>query len=143
MGEGQMKISFNNPEYVLEDFLSRARTIVTIGRMTDEAHNVIAVDDVAMDVFQCQLTKGDDGWRLRLGQWRTECPKGIRSDRQHACSMCRGCCVNVRTANPTYSWRIPSVPMTVNGEPLTNEGVILHDGDILRCGGTEMSVKHG
>ena len=134
-------IIIGSREYVLDSFLSRARTIITIGRMTDEAHNVIAVDDEQMDVFQCQVTKGDEGWLLRLGQWRTECPKGIRSDRQHACSMCRGCCVNVRTANPTYSWRMPSVPMTVNDVPLTNEGVILKDGDILRCGGTELRVK--
>ena len=135
-------IIIGSREYVLDSFLSRARTIITIGRMTDEAHNVIAVDDDTVDVFQCQFTKGDDGWLVRLGQWRTECPKGIRSDRQHACSMCRGCCVNVRTANPTYSWRMPSVPMTVNDVPLTNEGVILKDGDILRCGGTELRVKN-
>ena len=134
-------IIIGSREYALDSFLSRARTIITIGRMTDEAHNVIAVDDDTVDVFQCQFTKGDDGWLVRLGQWRTECPKGIRPDRQHACSMCRGCCVNVRTANPTYSWRIPSVPLFVNGSPLSNDGIVLHDGDVLECGNTRMEVR--
>ncbi len=128
------KISTSKGEYVLEDFLSRTRTIITIGRQTDEAYNVIALDE-DVDIFLCQLTHNEDGWTLKSGQWRTECPKGIRSDLQHACSMCRGCCVNVRTANPKYSWRMPTVPATINGKTIPEEGVIVKEGDWIECGG--------
>lgn len=132
-------LTFGDKTVELEGFLSRARTIVTIGRESDEAYNVIALADAETDVFQCQFTRTADGaWVLHDGQWRTECPKGIRSRLQHACSMCMGCCVNPRPAHPIYSWRMPHCPTLLNGLPLPQENVALHPGDTITFGNTEI-----
>ena len=119
----------------LEAHLSRSRTIVTLGRCSDEAFNVLAFDDEALDLFQCQFTRTADGaWTLHNGQWRTECPKGIRSRLQHACALCMGCCVNVRPAHPTYSWRFPVHATLFNGQPVPTEGITLHESDVISVG---------
>ena len=119
----------------MESHLSRARTIITLGRLSDEAYNVIALEDPTVDLFQCQFTRTSDGnWKVQNGQWRTECPKGIRSRLQHACSLCMGCCVNVRPAHPIYDWRLPEKPTLLNGLEISSEGVELKDGDVIQVG---------
>ena len=126
----------------LEKYVSRARTIITLGRDSYEAYNVLALDgDEDADVFQCQFVRVGEVWKVQDGQWRTECPRGIQSRLQHACSMCMGRCVNAKTAQPTYSWRTPICPTLVNGNALTHEGRVLEDGDILSVGKTEILVR--
>ncbi|MBO4216077.1 MAG: hypothetical protein J5888_07100 [Bacteroidaceae bacterium] len=41
----------------LEIHLSKARTIVTLGRSSEEAYNVIALEQDSIDLFQCQFTR--------------------------------------------------------------------------------------
>ncbi len=124
------KLLINGSSFVLENYLSPSRTIVTVGKESNEAFNVITTDD-KFDVFQCQLTRTDKGWLLRNGQWRTECPRGILSRLQHACQMCLGRCVNLRTANPKYSWRFPKYPTLLNGTIVPEAGVVISDGDVI------------
>lgn len=126
--------------YVLEKMLSASRTIITIGMETDETYNVITTGEEG-EMFQCQLTRTEEGWLLRNGQWRTECPKGIRSRLQHACALCRGCCVNVRTANPTYSWRFPEKPTLLNGETIPEKGVVVKEDDVISIGRFQLAVS--
>ena len=125
----------------LEGLLSRARTIVTLGRSSEEIYNVLTMEDETVDVFQCQFVTAENGWKVQNGQWRTECPKGIRSRLQHACSMCRGCCVNPRPAHPVYSWRMPEHPTLLNGKALKGEGTELQDGDVLQVGNRKVVVE--
>jgi hypothetical protein len=125
----------------LEAHLSRARTIVTLGKNSEEAYNVIALDDEELDVFQCQFTRSGEGWKVQNGQWRTDCPKGIHSRLQHACSLCMGCCVNVHPGQPTYGWRLPEKPTLCNGTEIGTEGVDLKDGDVIEVGKRRMIVK--
>lgn len=124
------KLIVDSNEFVLEDQLSPSRSIIMIGKESEEAYNVIPTGE-HWDLFQCQLTHSERGWLLRNGQWRTECPKGIRSRLQHACQVCRGCCVNVRTANPKYSWRFPACATLLNGKIVPEEGIVVKDGDII------------
>lgn len=135
--ETRLKVGDN--VFVLEKMLSASRTIITIGCETDETYNVITTGGDG-EMFQCQLTRTEGGWLLRNGQWRTECPKGIRSRLQHACVLCRGCCVNVRTANPTYSWRFPEKPTLFNGETIPENGVVVKEGDVISVGGLHIKV---
>lgn len=135
-------IIINDKQVDLEANLSRARTIITLGRCSEEAFNVIAVENESVDVFQCQFTRtSGGGWKIQNGQWRTECPKGIRSRLQHACAMCMGRCVNPHTANPTYSWRTPETPTLLNGVEVSHEGMELKDGDVIEGGGLKVVVK--
>ncbi len=124
----------------VESFLSKARTIVTIGRASEEAYNVVPLQDEEADVFQCQLSRADEGWKVQNGQWRTECPKGIRSRLQHACNLCLGRCVNVSPAHPKYSWRMPEKATLLNGVALTSEAKVLQDGDVITIGKTNIKV---
>ena len=134
-------MDINGKQVDLESHLSRSRTIVTLGRESEEAYNVIALEDPTIDLFQCQFTRTDEGsWKIQNGQWRTECPKGIRSRLQHACNLCMGCCVNPRPAHPTYSWRLPKNPTRLNGVEIGHEGVELHDGDEIKVGTASIKV---
>ncbi len=126
----------------LESLLSVGRRIVTLGRMSEAAYNVVALEDEELDVFQCQFVRSGEGWKVQNGQWRTDCPKGIRSHLQHACSMCMGRCVNLRPARPTYDWQMPERATMVNGVPIEDEeGVELKDGDVIQVGGIVVAVK--
>ena len=135
-----MNLNVNGNTISLDTLLSKYRTIISLGRQTTEAYNVVAIDEESVDVFQCQFKRSGDGWLVQNGQWRTECPKGIRSQLQHACSMCMGRCVNTRPANPTYSWRMPAHPTLLCGKPIPSEGSILYAGDVLQCGDIEIGV---
>ncbi len=126
----------------LESHLSKARTIITLGKTSEEAFNVLAVDDESVDLFQCQFTRTPDGgWKIHNGQWRTECPKGIRSRLQHACNLCMGRCVNPRPAHPTYSWRTPKNSTLLNGMELNHEGVEMKDDDVIEVGSVRFVVE--
>ena len=126
----------------LESHLSKARTIITLGKTSEEAFNVLAVNDESVDLFQCQFTRTlDGGWKIHNGQWRTECPKGIRSRLQHACNLCMGRCVNPRPAHPTYSWRTPKKSTLLNGMELNHEGVEMKDGDVIEVGSVRFVVE--
>ena len=135
-------IEIEGKQVDLESHLSKARTIVTLGKNTEEAYNVLALDEESVEIFQCQFTRSADGnWIIQNGQWRTGCPKGIRSRLQHACNLCMGRCVNSRPAHPTYSWRDPKNSTLLNGVELNHEGTELKDGDVITVGNLHLSVK--
>ena len=127
--------------YTLESFLSPKRTLITIGLQSDKAYNVIPLADEQADLFQCQLSQTPQGWKIQNGQWRTECPKGIRSRLQHACDLCIGCCVNPRPAHPTYSWRFPAKTTLLNGNRILEGGAILHPGDTISIENTDIQIS--
>ena len=135
-------IEIEGKQVDLESHLSKARTIITLGKNTEEAYNVLALDEENVDIFQCQFTRTAEGnWKIQNGQWRTGCPKGIRSRLQHACNLCMGRCVNSRPAHPTYSWRDPKNSTLLNGVELNHEGMELKDGDVIAVGHLHFSVK--
>ena len=135
-------IEIEGKQVDLESHLSKARTIITLGKNTEEAYNVLALDEESVDIFQCQFTRTAEGnWQIQNGQWRTGCPKGIRSRLQHACNLCMGRCVNSRPAHPTYSWRDPKNSTLLNGVELNHEGMELKDGDVIVVGNLHLSVK--
>ena len=135
-------IEIEGKQVDLESHLSKARTIVTLGKNTEEAYNVLALDEESVEIFQCQFTRSADGnWIIQNGQWRTGCPKGIRSRLQHACNLCMGRCVNSRPAHPTYSWRDPKNSTLLNGVELNHEGTELKDGDVITVGDLHLPVK--
>ena len=135
-------IEIESKQVDLESHLSKARTIITLGKNTEEAYNVLALDEESVEIFQCQFTRTAEGnWKIQNGQWRTGCPKGIRSRLQHACNLCMGRCVNSRPAHPTYSWKDPKNSTLLNGVELNHEGMELKDGDVIAVGNLHLSVK--
>ena len=53
-------LHIGNKSFAPSRYLSRQRTVITIGRHIEAVHNVIALDTNDIDTFQCQLTY-DDG----------------------------------------------------------------------------------
>lgn len=114
----------------LEQHITNARQVVWIGSQTPEVYNTITLANV--DVFQCSVLydKESGTWELMHGQVRTHCTRGLKSDRSRACSMCKGCCGYIRTANPDYSLRVPSTKTLLNGK-VVSERIILNEGDCI------------
>ena len=135
----QLVLRIGDKEIVCEELLSRSRQHITIGS-GDAAYNSIRIDDESVDIFQCQLSKVGETWIIENGQFRTNCPKGIRHDKEIVCNACRGCCVNGTPGHPTYSWRKPKMPTLVNGEEIPDGGIVLNDGDGIMAGNIIMQV---
>ncbi len=115
----------------LEQHINYARQVIWIGAKSEEVYNTITLEGV--DLFQCSIAydKETDTWSLTHGQYRTHCTRGLKSDRSRACSLCRGCCACLRTANPDYSLRIPSQATLLNGVAVNGEAVVLKEGDVI------------
>ena len=102
-------LCISDRQVALEDHLSKARTLIPLGRKSEEAYNVLALEDTALDTFQCQFSCTEAGWKINDGQWRTDCPKGILSRLQHACNLCMGiiCYVPIKPAACKKNTAVP------------------------------------
>lgn len=121
---------------VLESLITPVRQVIWVGKHSETVYNTIHVEGI--ETFQCSITfdKEANTWLLTHGQVRTECPRGLMSNRAKACSMCMGRCVNPRPANPTYSLRMPTEETLLNGEAVPAEGALLTEGDTISFGPT-------
>lgn len=117
--------------YALESLITPVRQVIWVGKSNEAIYNTVHVEGV--DTFQCAITfdKGTGTWKLTHGQVRTECPRGLMSNRAKACSMCMGRCVNLRPANPTYSHRVPKIKTMLNGELVPEDGIVMNENDVI------------
>ncbi len=128
--------------YRLEEFLTMGRTLVTLGKKCDEVYNCVDIDSENIDPFQCQFAKDDDGhWTIQHGQIRTECPRGLISARQIACTSCPGCCINIHPGRPHYFWRHPEQKTLLNDVPMNEEKHPLNPGDTIKIADVIISVE--
>lgn len=129
----EIKISINGrvENITLESHITPSRQVIWIGAPDERVYNTITLEGI--DTYQCSIAFDHltSTWTLTHGQTRTECPRGLLSDRSRACSMCRGCCVSVHTARPTYSLRTPRLTTILNGAPLGTSAIILTGGDTI------------
>jgi len=120
------------------DELARKYSSIKIGRLTDDVWNTIAIDDDSVDPFQCHLIGCEGGpWRLNNGQNRTDCPKGLKSDKMIPCNSCEGPCVGGR---PKYTNRYPSEATLINGQPVSEWGTVINVGDKITFGNVEIRI---
>ncbi|MCF0198655.1 MAG: hypothetical protein HUK02_04935 [Bacteroidaceae bacterium] len=115
----------------LESLITATRQVVWIGCEHEDAYNTVTA--TGYDPFQCSVVHDAqaDTWTLVHGQLRTDCPKGLLSDRAKACSMCPGCCINPHPASPSYSHRHPKQSTLLNGTPVTEQGTRLIGGETV------------
>jgi len=120
------------------DELAAKYTSISIGKKTDEVWNAVAIESEEVDTFQCHIVSCAGGpWRLNNGQNRTQCPKGLKSDRLMPCNGCEGPCVGGR---PKFANRLPAKPTLINGNPVSEWGTTLNMNDIITMGDTEIKV---
>lgn len=117
--------------YALESLITPVRQVIWVGKQDETVYNTIHVEGV--DTFQCSITydRETEKWHLTNGQVRTECPRGLMSNRAKACSMCMERCVNLRPANPTYSLRLPKIKTMLNEEIVADAGCALNENDTI------------
>jgi len=113
--------------------------IVTMGKKCEEVWNAIAIESETTDQFQCHFMGTAGEWKIINGQERTECPKGLRSNKLIPCNGCMGRCVNIRPGRPKYPQRLPETPTLVNGAPISEWGQQLNAGDAITFG--DVSIK--
>lgn len=129
-------------ELDLDQLAAAYSGIVNIGRKCKEVWNTIAIDDDSVDPFQCNLIGAVGGtWRLKHGQNRTECPKGLLSSKTLPCSSCTGRCVGVHPGKARYFQRTPEVQTLINEQPLSEWGNEIQIGDIISFGNVTVKVK--
>jgi hypothetical protein len=49
--------------------------------------------------------------------------------------------VNIRAGRPKYYQRTPETPTLVNGEPVSEWGTELHEGDTITLGNVQLKVN--
>lgn len=91
--------------------------------------------------FQCQIVGAAGGsWRLKQGQNRTECPKGLLSNKTVPCRSCMGRCVGPNPGKAKYYQRNPDTLTLLNGKQLSEWGNEINAGDIVSFGNVSVSV---
>jgi hypothetical protein len=115
--------------------------IINIGQKCKQVWNAVKIDDESVDPFQCNIIGSAGSYKLNHGQERTECPKGLLSSRLVPCNTCTGRCVNIRAGRPKYYQRTPETPTLVNGEPVSEWGTELHEGDTITLGKVTLRVN--
>lgn len=126
----------------LDALSDRYSGVLPIGQKCKHVWNAIALDAESVDPFQCHIIGTAGGpFRLHNGQQRTECPKGLISDKLIPCNGCTGRCVNVSPGKPKYPLRTPATQTLINGQPVSQFGTYLKKGDVLTVGGIEISVQ--
>jgi len=127
--------------YDLDALASSSSGIITIGKKCKEVWNAISIEDDSVDAFQCHIIGGAGApMRLNNGQERTECPKGLMSNKLIPCNGCLGRCVNLHAGRPKYYQRDPETPTLINGEAIGQWGTVIKAGDVITCGNVSLSV---
>ena len=140
-----MKLQYEVNETVrtvdLDELADIYSGIVNIGRKCKEVWNTIAIEDDSADPFQCQMVGAAGGsWRLKHGQNRTECPKGLLSSKTVPCRSCMGRCVGPHPGKAKYYQRTPETMTMLNGAPLSEWGNEINVGDTISFGNVSISV---
>lgn len=137
----QYKINDVNTTIDLDELADIYSGIVNIGRKCKEVWNTIAIEDDSVDPFQCQLVGAAGGsWRLKHGQNRTECPKGLLSNKTVPCRSCMGRCVGPNPGRAKYHQRNPETQTLLNGKQLSDWGNEINAGDTVSFGNVSVSV---
>lgn len=126
----------------LDELAAMYSGIINIGQSCNKVWNTIAIEDESADPFQCNLVGAAGGsFRLKHGQNRTLCPKGLLSNKTIPCGSCVGRCVSAHPGKAKYAQRTPEIQTTLNGKPLSEWGNEINPGDTISFGNTTIEVK--
>lgn len=126
--------------YDLNELGVRYSGVVSIGQKCKQVWNAIGIESETADRFQCHLIGSGESWRLKEGQNRTECPKGLLSSKLVPCNGCLGRCVNINAGRPKYYQHDPETPTLINGENIGQWGVEISSGDVISFGDVKINV---
>ena len=61
----------------LDKLAAQYQGTISIGQKCKHVWNTVAIEDESVDPFQCQIIGVAGNLKLKNGQNRTECPKGL------------------------------------------------------------------
>lgn len=132
-----------NKEYRLEEMLKDGR-ILTLGRQSEDVYNAIPIKETQSSYVSrchCTLERGQEPgmWILRDGQWRVDCPIGLRMNKPFPCAMCTAVC---RFDSPhKLQWRQSMNGTYINSLEVERTGSVLKLGDIISIGDVKLRVE--
>lgn len=136
-----VKTNNTSKTYSLDELAEMYSGIVNIGKSCKQVWNTIAIEDESADPFQCNLIGAAGGsWRLKHGQNRTECHKGLISNKNMPCRSCMGRCVGPNPGRAKFYQRNPEIQTLLNDKPLSEWGNEINPGDSIRFGNVEINV---
>ncbi len=134
-----------NKEYKLSSLLDENRNIITIGRECEDVYNTIAIKDtINIYISRCHCTLEFDQdrreWVIRDGQWRINCPVGLRFKSIFPCTSCTALCSKCG-GNHKHSWRNSTNGTFVNSTEVGRDGMIIRIGDVISVGDVKLRVE--
>lgn len=136
-GEEQGKV------YCLNELFTDNSTILCMGRAGDDIWNHIGItenESCYISRQHCTIEKdgSTNSWVIRDGQFRAQCPIGLRSHHIFPCTKCTARCAARRTP---MRWKESLNGTYVNSDEVPPSGVRLSPGDIISIGDVKMRVE--
>lgn len=133
-----------NKEYILDSLLKGNSRILTIGRDTEDVFNSIPIKETLSSyISRCHCTLELDcergTWVLRDGQWRIDCPIGLRFNDMFPCKVCTARCPNMQSGR--HNWKLSMNGTYVNSTEVDRSGISLKLGDIITIGDVKLRVE--
>lgn len=129
--------------YHLDSLFVNNSSIIYIGRDGNEVWNHIGLkeeESCYISRRHCTIEKdtATGHWTIRDGQFRVECPIGLREATTSPCLTCSAIC---RPGDRRHNW-IESMNGTyVNSNEVTPSGIRIKAGDIISIGDVKMRVE--
>ncbi len=125
--------------FLLKDFISQQRHVVTMGRSDSGVHNMIALrdDELLVSRYQCtfEYEPGREQWVIRDGQWRKRCPIALEK------GSCEGCTAYCRPVDKKGEWKNSMNGTFLNSSEIGDYGMPLNPGDIITIGDVKLRVE--
>lgn len=133
-----------NKEYRLDTLLRGNSRILTVGRDTEDVFNSIPIKEtMSTYVSRCHCTLELDyekgTWIIRDGQWRINCPIGLRFKDLFPCKACTARCPDMQSGK--HNWKQSMNGTYVNSSEIDRGGTALKLGDIISIGDVKLRVE--
>lgn len=128
--------------YDLSNFLKFSK-VITIGRENTQIYNMINVKETeSAFISRChcciEYNSTTNQWLIRDGQWRINCPIGLRKVATNPCSICKeqNC-----SKSFDFQWRNSTNGTYVNSTEVSSTGIIMSSGDIISIGDVKIRIE--
>lgn len=129
--------------YILNDLFTNKSSILFVGRATPGVWNHLAIEEKESAYISrqhCTIEKDESSgvWMIRDGQFRTQCPIGLRFSDVLPCRKCTARCPLVP---PSRGWKESLNGTFVNSQEVSTAGMMIKPGDIISIGDVKMRVE--
>ena len=130
--------------YILDDLFTNKSSVLFIGRATPGVWNHIGIEEnesAYISRQHCTIEKDESSgvWMIRDGQFRTQCPIGLRFSDVFPCK--RRCTARCPSGHPLRGWKESLNGTFVNSHEVSTAGMIIKPGDIISIGEVKMRVE--